>query len=117
MAYHVYGEDGEKAQVWVQDIPPEEVTQDQGWRSAGSRRVGAITSAADSNAPSPQPGVRRGKSGGAGLKSKVLRAGRMSSLPRNDAKIVIRPRGGLDISKIGAVTVSDAILATARINQ
>ncbi|KAH7932664.1 hypothetical protein HPB49_000559 [Dermacentor silvarum] len=107
MPYYVDGE----------DISPEEVTQDQGWRSAGVRRVGAKTRTADSNAPSLQPGARHGKSGGAALKSKVLRAGRMPSLPRNDIKIVIRPRGGLDISKIGAVTVADAILAAAGISQ
>ncbi|KAH7937957.1 hypothetical protein HPB49_018223 [Dermacentor silvarum] len=107
MPYYVDGE----------DISPEEVTQDQGWRSAGVRRVGAKTRTADSNAPSLQPGARRGKSGGAALKSKVLRAGRMPSLPRNDIKIVIRPRVGLDISKIGAVTVADAILAAAGISQ
>ncbi|KAH7954902.1 hypothetical protein HPB49_022690 [Dermacentor silvarum] len=107
MPYYVDGE----------DISPEEVTQDQGWRSAGVRRVGAKTRTADSNAPSPQPGARRGKSGGAALKSKVLRAGRMPSLPRNDIKILNRPRGGLDISKIGAVTASDAILAAAGISQ
>ncbi|KAH7978644.1 hypothetical protein HPB49_006260 [Dermacentor silvarum] len=107
MPYYVDGE----------DISPEEVTQDQGWRFAGVRRVGAKTRTADSNAPSLQPGARRGKSGGAALKSKVLRAGRMPSLPRNDIKIVIRPRGGLDISKIGAVMVADAILAAAGISQ
>ncbi|KAH7959149.1 hypothetical protein HPB49_008936 [Dermacentor silvarum] len=107
MPYYVDGE----------DIFPEEVAQDQGWRSAGFRRVGAKTRTADSNAPLPQPGARRGKSGGAALKSEVLRAGRMPSLPRNDIKIVIRPRSGLDISKIGAVTVSDAILAAAGISQ
>ncbi|KAH7945796.1 hypothetical protein HPB49_015706 [Dermacentor silvarum] len=86
-------------------------------RRSAISRVGAKTRTADSNAPSLQPGARRGKSGGAALKSKVLRAGRMPSLPRNDIKIVIRPRGGLDISKIGAVSVADAILAAAGISQ
>ncbi|KAH7977858.1 hypothetical protein HPB49_003771 [Dermacentor silvarum] len=82
--YHVDGE----------DISPEEVTLDQGWRSAGVRRVGAKTRTADSNAASPQPRARRSESG-------------------NDIKIAIRLRGGLDISKIGAVTVADAMLAAA----
>ncbi|KAH6920180.1 hypothetical protein HPB50_028830 [Hyalomma asiaticum] len=69
------------------------------------------------NTPSPQPGSRHGNSGGAALKSKVLRAGKMPSLPRDDIKIVIRPRGGLIISKIGAATVAEAILAAAGISQ
>ncbi|KAH6920197.1 hypothetical protein HPB50_028815 [Hyalomma asiaticum] len=107
MEYQVHGE----------DISEEEFSQDQGWQSAGARRAGAKTRTADSNAPSPQPGSRRGNSGGAALKSKVLRAGKMPSLPRDDIKIVIRPRGGLNISKIGAATVADAILAAAGISQ
>ncbi|KAL1484350.1 hypothetical protein MTO96_050047 [Rhipicephalus appendiculatus] len=41
----------------------------------------------------------------------------MPSLPRDDIKIVIRPRGGLNISNIGAATVADAILAAAGISQ
>ncbi|XP_070393246.1 uncharacterized protein [Dermacentor albipictus] len=104
-------------QVAGEDISPAEVTQDQGWQSAGARRVGAKTRTADTNALSLQPGARRGKSGGAALKSRVIRAGRMPSLPRDDIKIVIRPRGGLNISKIGVVTVADAILASAGISQ
>ncbi|KAH6926783.1 hypothetical protein HPB50_022168 [Hyalomma asiaticum] len=94
MEYQVHGE----------DISEEEFSQDQGWQSAGARRAGAKTRTADSNAPSPQPDSRRTNSGGAALKSKVLRAGKMPSLPRDDIKIVIRPRGGLNISKIGAAT-------------
>ncbi|KAH7955344.1 hypothetical protein HPB52_000379 [Rhipicephalus sanguineus] len=107
MAYQVHGE----------DISEEEFSQDQGWQSAGARRAGAKTRTADSNEPSPQPGSRRGKLGGAALKSKVLRAGKMPPLPRDDIKIVIRPRGGLNISKIGAAAVADAILAAAGISQ
>lgn len=41
----------------------------------------------------------------------------MPVLPKEDMKIVIRPRGGLDISKIGAATVADAILAAAGLSQ
>ncbi|KAH7984755.1 hypothetical protein HPB52_023713 [Rhipicephalus sanguineus] len=107
MAYQVHGE----------DISEEEFSQDQGWQSAGARRAGAKTRTADSNEPSPQPGSGRGKVGGAALKSKVLRAGKMPPLPRDDIKIVIRPRGGLNISKIGAAAVADAILAAAGISQ
>ncbi|KAH7983207.1 hypothetical protein HPB52_010171 [Rhipicephalus sanguineus] len=107
MAYQVHGEDNSE----------EEFSQDQGWQSAGARRAGAKTRTADSNVPSPQTGSRRGKSGGAALKSKVLRAGKMPPLPRDDIKIVIRPRGGLNISKIGAAAVADAILAAAGISQ
>ncbi|KAH7934082.1 hypothetical protein HPB49_021218 [Dermacentor silvarum] len=41
----------------------------------------------------------------------------MPVLSKEDTKIVIRPRGGLDISKTGASTVADAILAAAGISQ
>ncbi|KAL1472298.1 hypothetical protein MTO96_039433 [Rhipicephalus appendiculatus] len=36
--------------------------------------------------------------------------------PREDIKVVIRPRGGLDIAKVGAVVVADAIIAAAGIS-
>ncbi|KAH7972570.1 hypothetical protein HPB52_013566 [Rhipicephalus sanguineus] len=105
------------AYVHGEDISEEVFSQDQAWQSAGARRAGAKTRTADSNVPSPQPGSRRGKPGGAALKSKVLRAGKMPPLPQDDIKIVIRPRGGLNISKIGAAAMADAILTAAGISQ
>ncbi|KAL1469515.1 hypothetical protein MTO96_041028 [Rhipicephalus appendiculatus] len=41
----------------------------------------------------------------------------MPSLPREDNKIVIRPRGGLNIAKVGVTLVGDAILAAAGIRE
>ncbi|KAK8771849.1 hypothetical protein V5799_024908 [Amblyomma americanum] len=39
----------------------------------------------------------------------------MSKLPKEEIKIVVRPKGGFDIVKIGAPTDTDAIFAAADI--
>ncbi|KAH7955271.1 hypothetical protein HPB52_000075 [Rhipicephalus sanguineus] len=41
----------------------------------------------------------------------------MLPLPKDDAKIIIRPRGGLDVSKAGATTVGRAIMAAAGVTE
>lgn len=105
MEYRVEGE----------NISPEEVTQDQGWQTAGARRVNAKSRGGGPNAAATLSASRGDKHSGAALKSKIIRAGRMPVLPKEDTKIVIRPRGGLNISKIGAAAVADAILAAAGI--
>ncbi|KAH7938567.1 hypothetical protein HPB49_025324 [Dermacentor silvarum] len=107
MEYRVEGE----------NILPEEFIQDQGWQTAGARRAGAKSWDANPNAAATPSAPRSHKSSGAALKSKIIRASRMPVLPKEDTKIVIRPRGGLDISKNRASTVAEAILAAAGISQ
>ncbi|KAH7944935.1 hypothetical protein HPB49_002436 [Dermacentor silvarum] len=46
----------------------------------------------------------------AGIKSKIIRGGRMPSLPKEEENIIVRPRGGLCISKVGP---TDAIWQAA----
>ncbi|KAK8774504.1 hypothetical protein V5799_010960, partial [Amblyomma americanum] len=41
----------------------------------------------------------------------------MPPLPKNDIKVIVRIRGGLNIAKIGAATVADAITAAACIDE
>ncbi|KAL1471760.1 hypothetical protein MTO96_039754 [Rhipicephalus appendiculatus] len=98
-----------------EDITPEEVTPDQGLLPAGTRRLGARTRAADPDRLPPVTQASRGRKDETRLKNKIIRAGRMTSLPREDTKIVIRPRGGLNIAKVGVTLVADAILAAAGI--
>ncbi|KAH7936339.1 hypothetical protein HPB52_021545 [Rhipicephalus sanguineus] len=107
MEYRVEGE----------DITPEEVTQDQGWLPAGTRRLGARMRAADANLPPLATEAPRHRENETRLKNKIIRAGRMPFLPREDTKIVIRPRGGLNIVKVGVTLVADAILAAAGISE
>ncbi|KAH7941308.1 hypothetical protein HPB49_011983 [Dermacentor silvarum] len=69
------------------------------------------------NAAATPSAPRSDKSSDAALKSKIFRASQMRFLPKEDTKIIIIPRGGRDIRKIGAATVADAILAAAGISQ
>ncbi|KAH7937511.1 hypothetical protein HPB49_012769 [Dermacentor silvarum] len=43
----------------------------------------------------------------------LIRGGRMPPLPKEEAKIIVRPRGGLCISKVGPTAVADAIWQAA----
>ncbi|KAH7980919.1 hypothetical protein HPB49_020121 [Dermacentor silvarum] len=65
------------------------------------RRCGRSSAYAGSNA--------RCRPDHAGIKSKIIRGGRMPPLPKEEAKIIVRPRGGLCISKVGPTAVADAI--------
>ncbi|KAH7939788.1 hypothetical protein HPB52_017434 [Rhipicephalus sanguineus] len=73
--------------------------------------------AADPNLPPLATEAPRHRENGTRLKNKIIRAGRMPFLPREDTKIVIRPRGGLNIVKVGVTLVADAILAAAGISE
>ncbi|KAL1476556.1 hypothetical protein MTO96_018395 [Rhipicephalus appendiculatus] len=104
-----------------EDITPEEMTEDRGWQSAGARRVGARSAGANPNGATPN-GTKtntseapQGRKGANNIKSRILRAGRMPQLPWDDTKIVIRPRGGLNIAKTGSTVVADAFLAVTGI--
>lgn len=104
-----------------EDITPEEVTEDRGWQSAGARRAGARSAGANPNGAtlnetkSTTAEAPRGRNSGNNIKARIIRAGRMPQLPREDTKIVIRPRGGLNIVKTGCTVVADAILAATSI--
>ncbi|KAH7935591.1 hypothetical protein HPB52_010177 [Rhipicephalus sanguineus] len=105
-----------------EDIAPEEITEEMGWRTAGARRAGsqrrddALTSAVVLLDGSVLEGARpngHGATPKTRVQLGVIKASRMPPLPREEIKIVIRPQGGLDILKIGAPTVTTAIFAAA----
>ncbi|KAH6930630.1 hypothetical protein HPB50_015588 [Hyalomma asiaticum] len=103
-------------QVVGDDITPEEMTEDHSWQSAGARKAGARLAGANHNRmKSTTSDAPRGRNGGNNIKTRILRASRMLQLPREDTKIVIRPRGGLSIVKTGSTVVADAILAATNI--
>lgn len=96
-------------------LTPEEFSKDSGWqtvavrrsgaKSAPVERVGGISTGAKPNDNLSAKGRRdRGRA-----KAKIIRGGRMPPLPKEDAKIIIRPMGGLNISKVGPIVVAEAI--------
>lgn len=107
MEYHVSGE----------DIDPEEITPDQGWQTASSRR--ALTQKVDSKPTPPNGALKHGGNkpcDSENVKNKIIRASRMPQLPKDDIRIIIRPRGGLNIAKLGPTIVADAIAVSAGIS-
>ncbi|KAH7945005.1 hypothetical protein HPB49_004742 [Dermacentor silvarum] len=96
-------------------LTPEEFSKDSGWqtvavrrsgaKSAPVERVGGISTGAKPNDNLSAKGRRdRGRE-----KAKIIRGGRMPPLPKEDAKIIVRPMGGLNISKVGPIVVAEAI--------
>ncbi|KAH7933540.1 hypothetical protein HPB49_013520 [Dermacentor silvarum] len=96
-------------------LTPEEFYKDSGWqtvavrrsgaKSAPIERVGGISTGAKPNDNLSAKGRRdRGRA-----KAKIIRGGRMPPLPKEDAKIIDRPIGGLNISKVGPIVVAEAI--------
>ncbi|KAH7946837.1 hypothetical protein HPB52_004962 [Rhipicephalus sanguineus] len=106
MEYKVEGEDS----------APDEVSQDEGWQCAGTRTTGVRKAGANPTAPLPADAVSD-KQNGSKLKAVVLCAGITPHLPWVNVKAVIRPRGGIDIAKVGAVVVAAAIIAAAGIRK
>ncbi|KAH7938283.1 hypothetical protein HPB49_022076 [Dermacentor silvarum] len=96
-------------------LTPEELSKDSGWqtvavrcsgaKSAPVERVGGISTGAKPNDNLSAKGRRDcGRA-----KVKINRGGRMPPLPKEDAKIIVRPMGGLNISKVGPIVVAEAI--------
>ncbi|KAH7975152.1 hypothetical protein HPB49_024443 [Dermacentor silvarum] len=101
-------------------LTPEDFTKDSGWqlvaarRSTRRRNAAANQTGADVVEVQPNAGSNaRCRRDHAGIKSKIIRGGRMPPLPKEEAKIIVRPRGGLCISKVGPTAVADAIWQAA----
>ncbi|KAL1467754.1 hypothetical protein MTO96_041951 [Rhipicephalus appendiculatus] len=108
-------------QVMGEDISAEEITEDAGWKTAGTRRSRTRHRAADSpnniDASPNKLGISQQGTKPKNVRGQVIKAGRMPKLPKEDIKIVVRPQGGLDIVKVGAPVVTAAIFAAASMTE
>lgn len=98
---------------------PEEISRTFGWQVAGEKRTQRKESKLTLTSPNigqaaAVAGPRHPKRGT--FKGKLLKAARMPFLPRQDTKIVMRPRGGLNVGEISRYEVSRAILAAAGVS-
>lgn len=106
-------------EVIGEDISADAITEEAGWKTAGTRRSrprhreADLTNDIDARTNALGTGQQGAKS--RNVKGKVIKAGRMPKLPKEEIKIVVRPQGGLDIVKVGAPTVTVAIFAAAGI--
>ncbi|KAH7935460.1 hypothetical protein HPB52_008378 [Rhipicephalus sanguineus] len=93
-----------------EDIDPEEITPDQGWQTTSSCR--ALTQKVGSKPTPPNGALKHGGNkpcDSENIRNEIIRASRMPQLPKDDIRIIIRARGGLNIAKLGPTIVADAI--------
>ncbi|KAH7965213.1 hypothetical protein HPB49_004706 [Dermacentor silvarum] len=99
-----------EVQVIGEDIAPEELTAEMDWHTACSRRPDEKRGQNASRDDPPQSQNSRSRSKTMKTsKYQVSEAGRMPQLPKNEIKIIVRPKGALNIPKIGSPTVTGAI--------
>ncbi|KAL1481634.1 hypothetical protein MTO96_034326 [Rhipicephalus appendiculatus] len=94
-----------------------EVTQredevNNGWKEVRYRKRAKEGRQQRRGSPSP---TRTPRTHGAQLISRITRASRMPRLPTGDYKIVIRPRGGLQISQLSLTELNKAVYEAAKI--
>ncbi|KAK8766185.1 hypothetical protein V5799_007034 [Amblyomma americanum] len=106
-------------QVMREDISDDEITEEAGSKTAGARRsrprAHRANSTHDIDARANAAGTGQQGTKPKHVKGKVIKAGRNTRLPKEEIKIVVRPKGGLDNFKVGAPTDTDAIFAAADI--
>ncbi|KAH7985749.1 hypothetical protein HPB49_026288 [Dermacentor silvarum] len=96
-------------QVEGETLLEEDFTEDLGWRTVSSRKSRATTKPGlgDGGARSEMP-ERRGAGEwrkGLVIKNRIVKASRMPPMPEEHIKIVIRPRGGLNLEKVSPPTL------------
>ncbi|KAH7963832.1 hypothetical protein HPB52_023446 [Rhipicephalus sanguineus] len=104
-------------QVEGQVLPTEEFTEDLGWRTVPSRKSRALTKPGLGDDGSQDEMAERRGAGerrkGLVIKQRIVKASRMPPMPEEHIKIVIRPRGGLNLEKVSPTTVGRAIVEAA----
>ncbi|KAH7936366.1 hypothetical protein HPB52_021572 [Rhipicephalus sanguineus] len=106
-----------------EELHPEDFSEDSGWHLASQRRPSPKSSQAGQDAAVAGANHRTGANATseqsertknrASIKNRIIRRSRMPPLPREDIKIVLRIRGGLNISKVGPTMVADAVTTAA----
>lgn len=106
---------GKYVQVEGEEIPPEDFNQEAGWRTAGERyarrrqkKTGTTNEGDDRRKTEKQARNTR---------ISAIKAARMPAMPREETKIVVRPRGGIHVAKTGVVDVMAAIHVAAGITE
>lgn len=86
---------------------------DYGWQVVAGRRSRASTKAVDEESTLPRNQREHGvkKTAVVGMvKNRIIKASRMPQLPEEHRKIIIRPRGGLNLNKVSTTTIGSAVI-------
>ncbi|XP_077553506.1 uncharacterized protein LOC144168379 [Haemaphysalis longicornis] len=94
-------------------IAEDDIDKESGWKKVTSRRKKKVSREQhDSHASEEKVSARRPFSS---VVNRVVKASRMPPMPQEHIKIVIRPRGGLNLEKVGP-TVGKAITEAASLS-
>lgn len=104
-------------QVQGEGISQEEYHNEAGWTLAGERMSRLRQRTPTSGKPDGPGGSQTSPKSkfSKNVRASVIKAARMPAMPLEESKIVVKPRGGLDIFKTGTTTVASAVLAAAKI--
>lgn len=100
-----------------EDITPEECLK-SGWTTAISKRKLQRQPGVSDRASSTQRGSGRGGSRtptAGGVKKRLAAASRLPRLPREHFRIIVRPRGGLNVRTISQIKVTQALAMAAQL--
>lgn len=97
-------------QMEGEEITPEEFQRLTGWLHIGGHGKKPLNRRDDQGEPPAITGIDNSAlsnktTRGRNVRKEVIRAARMPNMPAEEIKIVLRPRGGLDIAKRGAAWV------------
>lgn len=110
-----------EVQVEGTEISPTEISEEAGWctiaprerHSSQGKHANPNTSAASQAGVG---GTNKAQRDPRAHKQQVLKAGKMPALPRDHHKVVIRPRGGLNVAAVGIVRLASALYRAASVS-
>ncbi|KAH7953172.1 hypothetical protein HPB49_005513 [Dermacentor silvarum] len=107
-------------EVEGETIAPEEVTKEAGWltsrRNRSRRAIEQLSIMADETSKTTGTGeARSGACQSAARATKKPKPPRQPQLPREDIKIIVRPRDGLNVSKLSDAQIRDEVLRAAAV--
>ncbi|KAH8041023.1 hypothetical protein HPB51_013683 [Rhipicephalus microplus] len=95
------------------DITAEECLE-SGWTMAISKRKQHGASEQDAHASLIQRGdVSGGGRALAGVKKRLIAASRLPRLPREHCRVIVRPRGGMNVKTVSKIKVAHALTLVA----
>ncbi|KAH9371400.1 hypothetical protein HPB48_022266 [Haemaphysalis longicornis] len=108
----------EVVEVEGEPITPEEITTEAGWmtshRQRGAKALNELSlTRKQNNNDGAGSGAVQASVDGRSRGRKKVRVLRQPNLPKEDIKIVLRPRDGLNVSKISQALLKDGILRAA----
>ncbi|KAH9362586.1 hypothetical protein HPB48_015500 [Haemaphysalis longicornis] len=101
-----------------EDISPEEFSNGVGWTTSINKRKSASKDAPEKG-DQASSALRGGNKGPApaNVKKRINAASRLAPLPKEHILIIVRPRGGLDIRKVGHLRIAQALITAANLQE